>query len=181
MQLASSENFGMLSFMKVTRFLHTLLFVLVVFPGAVVLAQTDQSGDYDESFDPLKLQEPRDKFFQEESRQEVQRKLQEDSKPLPSQTPVPGKQKTGYRVQLIATPNYQEADSLLINVREEFQSEARAYLVYDSPNYKIRVGNCDTRNEAEALQSLSKQKGYRYAWIVRSTIFPDEKIWNNIR
>ena len=178
MQLVSFKNIGMLLAMKRISFVTVYTILLMAFFGAHLWAQTDQSNEYDESFDPLKLQEPRDKFFQEESQQEVQRKLQEESKPLPSQTPETGEQKTGYRVQLLATPNYQEADSLLNTVREEFQTEASAYLVYDSPNYKIRVGNCDTRNEAEELQTLAKQKGYRYAWIVRSTIFPDEKIWS---
>jgi len=138
--------------------------------------QSTESSKYDESFDPLKLNEPRDKFFQEESQQEIRRKLQQENQPLPAQEEGQAEQKPGYRVQLLATPNYQEADSLLSGIREQFENEARAYLVYDSPNYKIRIGNCESRSEAEQLQSVAKQMGYRYAWIVRSTIFPQEKL-----
>lgn len=151
-------------------------FLMSTLPLIFVFAQSGESNKYDESFDPLKLNEPRDKFFQEESQQEIRRKLRQESRPLPAQEPDTAEQKPGYRVQLLATPNYQEADSLLSDVREQFEAEARAYLIYDSPNYKIRIGNCESRSEAEELQSVAKQMGYRYAWIVRSTIFPQEKL-----
>ncbi|MCF7805190.1 MAG: SPOR domain-containing protein [Candidatus Marinimicrobia bacterium] len=165
-----------------TRIISTIaVFGLFLLTATAVTAQSESGNQYDESFDPLKLNEPSDTFFQEESRQESLRQMQEERLPLPSQEEQHAEQSGGYRVQLVATPNYQEADSLLSDVRDQFEAQAKAYLIYDSPNYKVRVGNCQSRNEAEALLQVAKQMGFRYAWIVRSTIYPDEKIWNASR
>lgn len=139
----------------------------------VVLAQNNQN-QYDESFDPLKLEEPETNFFQEETQRELQRSLRSDTRTLEDEEE--SDRLKGYRVQLVATPNYQEADSLISQVREEFQFEANAYLVYDSPNYKIRIGDLRTRGEAEKLRNTAQNRGFRYAWIIPSQINPNPSL-----
>ena len=82
----------------------------------------------------------------------------------------------GYRVQLLATKD-------VIMAREEkkkalfiLQGED-VYLEFESPNYKLRVGNCLTRKEAEVLKSKviriarqKKEKEWERAWIVRTRV-----------
>jgi len=43
-------------------------------------------------------------------------------------------------------------------------------IVFDAPVYKIRVGNCVTRNEAENIKINLVKFGYDTAWIVRSKV-----------
>ncbi len=40
------------------------------------------------------------------------------------------------------------------------------YLVYESPMYKLRVGDTTDRKRADKLLTLSKENGYRDAWVV---------------
>ena len=150
-----------------------IIFGILLLP-LMLLAQDNESNKYDESFDPLKLKEPKPEFFNEESQQKLSREINSGDMRVRTDTPdEEGNEATGYRVQVIATPNYQEADTLFQNIKESFEDEAKAYLVYDSPNYKIRLGDFESRVQAEALLSQVKQEGYRYAWIVRSSIMKD--------
>lgn len=147
-----------------------VIFGIILLP-ALILAQDKQQSKYDESFDPLKLKEPKPEFFSEESQESLSREINSGNFRAEKITGEEQQQEvTGYRVQLIATPNYQEADTLFENVKETFGEDVDAYLVYDSPNYKIRLGDFENRIQAEALLNRVKREGYRYAWIVRSSI-----------
>lgn len=138
----------------------------------LMLAQNQDNTKYDESFDPLKLKEPKTEFFKEESQQSLAREINSGRRRVQENLAAEQQTKevTGYRIQLVATPNYQEADTLFQQVKDTFQEEAEAYMVYDSPNYKIRLGDFENRIQAEALLSEVKEEGYKYAWIVRSAI-----------
>ena len=56
----------------------------------------------------------------------------------------------GYRIQLMFTDKRADAKA----AKEKFQSmypNCPAYLIYDSPNFKVRVGNFATQLDAQAL------------------------------
>lgn len=135
-------------------------------------AQDNQK--YDESFDPLKLKEPKSTLFQEESQPEVARQLAADSSHRQLQTEEDQSQQTGYRVQLMLTPIYQEADSVYMQVEEIFQDEAKPHLIYDAPNYKIQIGDYRTREEAEQYRDIAQRRGFRFSWVVPSVIESDK-------
>lgn len=149
--------------------LMTLVLIFTLLP-VLVLAQDSNGRKYDESFDPLKLKEPKLEFFNEESQQNLSRQINSESHRATRTEETPKEQISGYRIQLVATPNYQEADSLYEQVKVDFDGEANAYLVYDSPNYKIRLGDFEDRIHAESLLNKVKDQGFKYAWIVRSNI-----------
>lgn len=139
-------------------------------------AQQPDSIRYNESFNPLELNEPRKGFFEEESQEETARWISSDTTKFTGIREQEESSNIGFRVQLVATPNYHEADSLITTVRNTFvenMDTTKAYLIYDSPNYKIRLGNCKTRDDAEELLQRAKAEGFRYAWIVRSRISPE--------
>jgi hypothetical protein len=74
----------------------------------------------------------------------------------------------GFRVQLLATKIEDQA-------REEqrkaiFKFQERVYLDFESPYYKIRVGDCATRKEAETLRDKAGTLGFDNPWIVQSKI-----------
>jgi hypothetical protein len=74
----------------------------------------------------------------------------------------------GYRVQILSTQDMQEAD--ITARRAERLFEDPVYIVFESPYYKVRVG--DFRNDLEAIdvERRARQNGYPRAWIVPSEI-----------
>ncbi len=75
----------------------------------------------------------------------------------------------GYRVQLIATRNESEARSNMENALSFFPE--RVYLLFDSPFYKLRVGDCVLRSDADSLQQRAIHRGFSSAWIIASQVF----------
>jgi len=74
----------------------------------------------------------------------------------------------GYRVQLFVTN--EEFDARAVEEEALLQFDAAVYLSFDSPNYKIRVGDCKTRVEANELRQVAGKLGYRDAWVVQCKI-----------
>ncbi|MCH8927167.1 MAG: SPOR domain-containing protein [Candidatus Marinimicrobia bacterium] len=75
----------------------------------------------------------------------------------------------GYRVQVYTTQNISEADSILTLTDSLFNGEA--YLQFDAPLYKIRVGNLKSRANAETLQLVTRKKGFPRSWVLRTRVF----------
>ena len=74
----------------------------------------------------------------------------------------------GYRVQIFAANGVDAARMVEKEAQELFPEGV--YLSYDPPNYKIRVGNCQSRKEADILLRKAKSLRYRDAWIVRDNV-----------
>lgn len=74
----------------------------------------------------------------------------------------------GYRVQIFATQYSNKADSMR-QILEDTLDE-NVYVPFEAPNYKVRVGDCLDRREAERLRDKLKAMGYRSAWIIRTRI-----------
>ena len=76
----------------------------------------------------------------------------------------------GFRVQLLATRDRFSA--------EKFQSELeqiyneKIYIIFEAPNYKVRIGNFIDRQSAEKMRKDFSNKGYPSAWIIRTKIEP---------
>ncbi len=61
----------------------------------------------------------------------------------------------GFRIQVINTPDRNKVNAAKIKIYEEFP-DWKPYLLYQAPNYKLRVGDFRTEDEANAaLQQLS--------------------------
>ncbi len=76
----------------------------------------------------------------------------------------------GFRIQLLTTQNLSEAigmkakaDSLLANYN--------IYIVYDSPYYKVRVGDFRARYEANQAIGYIADHGFPNAWSVPDNVF----------
>ena len=77
----------------------------------------------------------------------------------------------GFRVQIFATGDRHRA--------EQFKTEAAArlnvgaYIQHVDDIYKVHVGDCRSREEAERLRLKCQAMGYKDAWIVTSEVqFP---------
>ena len=62
----------------------------------------------------------------------------------------------GFRIQVINTPDRNKVNAAKIKVYQEFP-DWKPYLIYQAPNYKLRVGDFKTEDEAKAaMQQLSR-------------------------
>jgi phosphotransferase system IIA component len=74
----------------------------------------------------------------------------------------------GYRVQLFTSDVEFEARAVEEKALLEF--DENVYLIFDSPTYKIRVGDCTSRLDANALRKKAFGLGYRDAWVIQSRV-----------
>jgi len=75
---------------------------------------------------------------------------------------------SGYRVQIFAGREQDAAQG--VKAAAESRFGIPTYLVYEVPQYKVRIGNFANRLQAADLLNSLKKDGYRDAWIVRSQI-----------
>ena len=74
----------------------------------------------------------------------------------------------GYRVQICAIADKEAARDIQREAILKFNEDI--YLTYDSPYYKVRIGDCTTRFEADKLQRLAVEKGFDDAWVVKTKV-----------
>jgi cell division protein FtsN len=79
----------------------------------------------------------------------------------------------GFRVQVLATRTRDNADQLRQTLAEGYAEEI--YIVFEAPNYKVRMGNFFDRKQAEKFRQTLVKKGYPSAWIIRTRIDPKIK------
>lgn len=74
----------------------------------------------------------------------------------------------GYRIQVTISQDENE----LIKIKEKLQLtiKEKIYIKFELPNYKLRVGNFDSRKKAEAYRNRIIQLGYRSAWVIPALI-----------
>jgi hypothetical protein len=122
-----------------------------------------------EDFDPLSLddddivvtpdQKPTPEAEDEKPQPAIQKPIQEKSTPEIVQ---------GFRVQLLATGD--ESQAREAQKSAIFRFEEGVYLAFEPPLYKLRIGDCRTRKEAEELRQKAIRNGFDDAWIVPSKI-----------
>ena len=79
----------------------------------------------------------------------------------------------GYRVQILATKQLAKAEKLQKDLSSILNQ--KIYIVFEAPNYKVRVGDFIDRNKAENFRKNIVKKGYESSWIIRTRIEPQIK------
>ncbi len=74
----------------------------------------------------------------------------------------------GYRVQIVISQNEEELKNLQNEIEKSI--DEKIYIIFELPNYKLRVGNFLNRKEAENFQNTIVRLGYRTAWVVPTMI-----------
>jgi hypothetical protein len=122
---------------------------------------------YDESFDPLTLDDDDIIIAGDDDLQVIDNSV--DNPDI--ENPIAVKEKTGFRVQILATKNIETASLFEQEASERFNNlDHKTYLIFEAPLYKIRVGDCEDRAQAEELRDQAMQYGYRESFIVKSKI-----------
>ena len=75
----------------------------------------------------------------------------------------------GFQVQLFASTSKSQAEEYRDQALYLFPGEL-VQVVWDAPNYKVRVGMFARREDADVLRRQALHMGYRDAWIVRSRV-----------
>ncbi len=84
----------------------------------------------------------------------------------------------GFRVQLMSTQNLLEAISAKAKA-DSLLKDYNVYIVYDSPYYKLRVGDFHARYEANRAVNYIVDHGFPDAWPVPDNIFRNPAKKNN--
>ncbi|KIC90705.1 SPOR domain-containing protein [Flavihumibacter solisilvae] len=75
----------------------------------------------------------------------------------------------GFRIQVINTTDRNQAIEAKTTVYRLFP-ELKAYLLYQSPYFRLRVGNFESRKEAEAYQRQLSKEFKKNVYIVNDVI-----------
>ena len=135
----------------------------------VVIDETPlpETYQYDESFDPLTLDDDDIVIAGDDNLKVIDKSVDNPG----IENPIVIKEKTGFRVQILATKNIETASLFEQEASERFNNlDHKTYLIFEAPLYKIRVGDCEDRAQAEELRDQAMQYGYRESFIVKSKI-----------
>ena len=79
----------------------------------------------------------------------------------------------GFRVQVVATQDRRKAEG----IKEElsFKFDENIYIIFEAPNYKVRIGNFLDRDDAEKLRMELVKESLSSSWIVRTKIQTEVK------
>jgi cell division septation protein DedD len=83
-------------------------------------------------------------------------------------TPDQGRATPGYRIQIFASTEEVRAKEVAGEARSRLGEPV--YIEFEAPLYKVRVGDCVTRGEADALKERAAQQGYDGAWVAETTV-----------
>jgi len=132
--------------------------------------KTPEAVIYQEDFDPLTLNDDDIKITPVDrsgAGGETQQRMVVVPKTDKSQNQ--GEMVKGYRIQLMATTNLNQATEVKKNAMVKLQG--KIYLAFESPQYKIRVGDFLTRDEAKSALADVVKNGYPDAWIVPCQVY----------
>ncbi len=76
----------------------------------------------------------------------------------------------GFRIQIFASSTEKNAQRVIDDAKTIFRENV--YMDHLPPYYKVRVGDCLTRHEAESLKIKALKLGYQGAFIVETMITP---------
>jgi hypothetical protein len=117
-------------------------------------------------FDPNKLRDPEPKWLKIINPINSKELSNQDSASLDYKSIIV----EGFRIQLFATRDRFNAEKFKIDLGNIY--DKKIYVIFEAPNYKVRIGNFIDRNRAEKVRSEFSKKGYPSAWIIRAKIEP---------
>ncbi len=131
------------------------------------------AGAFDESFDPLSLKDD-DIVISGKNEQPAPKQEYSSGVPMSSTSKVSTdemQETDGFRVQLFATRSIETATVGQQKAEQLFGAQhQKIYLIFETPFYKLRVGDLLSRKAAEQLRDTAKTYGYDQAFIVRSKV-----------
>ena len=138
-------------------------YAILVLASSLCLSQTGK-----DKFDPSKLKNPEPRW------PKIISPLMVDSQWVKTDTPDSAQVIIeGFRVQMLATGDRGKAENLKNELFLNYVDDI--YVVFEAPNYKVRMGNFIDRKNAEKFRQILVNSGYPSAWIIRTRIEPKIK------
>ncbi len=171
------------------RLMLTLLTILLLYSGCAPktnsgLIKKNTADNMDEKFDPLSVPLDDEVVIREKSAKnshinELALHLDTNKPSLMDTAAMLQKKTDGYRVQIYATGDREQAYFLKDEALQIFgKNHINVYIEFDAPYYKIRIGDCPTKEEADRLRRLARSKGYNKAWVVKAMVYEfPELLW----
>ncbi len=151
-----------------------ILFIFII----INLSIFAQNKIQDESFNPSELNEPVIPFFDGTSIYEVITDINQNKYKYITETDsFKVVERKGWKVQIFSSEDYFFSDSIHTQALTVFKDED-VVKIFNSPYYKIRIGNCVSREEAEKLLEKAQKKGYRDSWIISTRVKVMEKVFS---
>lgn len=82
---------------------------------------------------------------------------------------LPAEITSGFRIQVLSTTEIDSANAVK-NELSTLPESVGIYVIYDSPYYKVRVGDFLSRPETNQLLKALMNRGYDEAWIVADRV-----------
>lgn len=79
-----------------------------------------------------------------------------------------GTEYNGFQVQVISVDNLHRAELMRIKLSSQFNHPTE--VIFDAPNYKVRVGEFTDRKDAERVRKQLLELGYMRSWVVRARL-----------
>ncbi len=138
-------------------------------------------GQFDESFDPLSLDDDdivikRTHAMEGISNQPMESLTFQPANREQNTEAIPDSLITyhevdGFRVQIFAGRNVEAATMTKTKALADFELyNQKVYFIFEAPFYKIRVGDFTDRTKAEKARELARKLGYREAFVVKSKV-----------
>lgn len=158
--------------MKYALMILVLIYLFGCSSSKSVTKQDSYSDDkYDESFDPMTLDDDDIKFPSIKTNVNTNNTDNTNTK---INTQDIQKEVNGFRVQIIATQNLEKATLLEEEAKSKFSMNGHnTYLIFEAPLYKLRIGDFTSRDQADELKTQALKYGYREAFIVRTKVTPN--------
>ncbi|MCF7886574.1 MAG: SPOR domain-containing protein [Candidatus Marinimicrobia bacterium] len=150
--------------------IYKLLLLILLF-SRLGISQNEIPHQYEE-FDPLTLNEPFLPIANGTMIKEIFTGIEPDR--YSQRDSMRYVEQMGWKVQAVSIKDGVEADSILNKLSSVFGKE-NTQMIWNPPYWKIRVGNCASRMEAERLLDRIKRMGYNRAWIIRARVRIREK------
>jgi hypothetical protein len=160
--------------MKYISLLLTVIMLACAGTKEPVKKTTDTvpESKYDESFDPQSLNDD-DIVINSEKSTTVTQNNAEDTAIIAVEKKK--REVNGFRVQILATSNIETASLTEQEATDRFDKlEQNTYLLFEAPLYKVRIGDCLKRNEAEELREMALSFGYTGAFIVKTKVISEQ-------
>lgn len=116
-------------------------------------------SSYEKTFDPSDYDVDVNIIKEEEKRRQIIEEVELNyTTAIPETIP-------GFRVQILLTQDIDHAQQTKENISSLLMDEW-VYIVHDSPNYKVRIGDFTDRSSANQLIKKIIDAGYKNAWVV---------------
>jgi TolA-binding protein len=160
--------------MKIKIFVLIIGFSLMV--GCASSKKSVKQGDsgakniYDESFDPSTLNDDDIEITGNNSAVEQENLIDKTTEDR-SNGAIEELQRNGFRIQISATSSLEKATLVQQEVSARFaEKNLKSYLIFESPLYKVRVGNAIDRDEANTIRDFMLENGYKDSFVVPSKV-----------